>query len=539
MAQLLRQSARGLFHLRSMNTERTWMRWLERALFLIGVLLVVHPVVSSRFFFTVDGPAHAYNASLLLDLFDTPSEGRAWEVNPVPVPNWTGHVLLALLQLVLQAPEALKVVYLLCLVGLPFAFRAVVKDHSSGPPWASSLSLPLAMHLPFAMGYLNFAIGIVLFLLIVHRWERLVRTSFAQRQWWYLAILLLVLYFSHLVPFLFALIWLGLQWCYAALGPGAMNGPARGYWLRKAGLLVFCALPGSLFTAAYLLSGSSDGASLLAEWGAGPDRWYILFLPFQNADGPSEVLIWKMFLFAVGAIILGLSMDIGPLPRQHASGPPASLLVPVGAFMIATILFATLPDRFGKGGDVLIRMTLLMHLCAFIVIAHLPIPRTVGLSAALLGCGMVVLQDHVRSGLHKAGEERTRQCYEACSKIPVGSTIVTVAFPWTDAHLAEIAAADRHALHLSNYEFINPHFPLRWKPLVAEQMRMLPNDPLDRLGAYSNTRGALIRIADHIIVMGGTPVELGPGAMFDMERELERSHVPTFANNTCRIYSRR
>jgi|GEM_PF-3799511 len=84
--------------------------------------------------------------------------------------------------------------------------------------------------------------------------------------------------------------------------------------------------------------------------------------------------------------------------------------------------------------------------------------------------------------------------------------MVTVAFPWSDTHLAELAGADKHLWHLSNYEFMNPHFPLRWKPGTVDRMRTLPNDPLDRLSPYSNTRGALIRVADNIVVIGGTPV---------------------------------
>jgi len=70
-----------------MNEERDWIRWTERGLFLVGLLLLIQPVVSSKFFFTVDGPAHVYNASLLLDLFNSSAEERGWEVNRYPYPT--------------------------------------------------------------------------------------------------------------------------------------------------------------------------------------------------------------------------------------------------------------------------------------------------------------------------------------------------------------------------------------------------------------------------------------------------------------------
>jgi len=87
-----------------MSKQTTWACWLDRCLFFAGVLLMIHPFVWSKFLFTVDGPAHAYNAPQLPELFRIPEDDRPWEVDPVPVPNWTGRILFAILQLVMKAP---------------------------------------------------------------------------------------------------------------------------------------------------------------------------------------------------------------------------------------------------------------------------------------------------------------------------------------------------------------------------------------------------------------------------------------------------
>ncbi len=68
-------------------------RWLERVLFLVGLLVLVHPVTSNAYYFTVDGPSHAYTASLLATQWSDTE--RLWELSPYPVPNWTGHTHLA------------------------------------------------------------------------------------------------------------------------------------------------------------------------------------------------------------------------------------------------------------------------------------------------------------------------------------------------------------------------------------------------------------------------------------------------------------
>lgn len=51
---------------------------------------------------TLDGPSHTYNGWLLRQSANSeafPLFHRAYELNPLPVPNWNGHVVLAGLML--------------------------------------------------------------------------------------------------------------------------------------------------------------------------------------------------------------------------------------------------------------------------------------------------------------------------------------------------------------------------------------------------------------------------------------------------------
>lgn len=64
-------------------------RWLERVLFLVGFLVLIHPVASNTYYITIDGPSHCYTSTLLATQWS--NQDRLWEISPHPVPNWTGH----------------------------------------------------------------------------------------------------------------------------------------------------------------------------------------------------------------------------------------------------------------------------------------------------------------------------------------------------------------------------------------------------------------------------------------------------------------
>src|SRR5688500_216456 len=69
------------------------LAWVVLALALAPALLAVWLVPG---FVTQDGPAHLYNAHILVESLraDTPLE-RAYEVRWRPLPNWGGHLALA------------------------------------------------------------------------------------------------------------------------------------------------------------------------------------------------------------------------------------------------------------------------------------------------------------------------------------------------------------------------------------------------------------------------------------------------------------
>lgn len=124
---------------------------------------------------TQDGPAHLYNASLLL-LLSSPAAGdtavaRVYETRPEYTTSLPGHLVLATLLRAVgpaHAENLLISVYGLALIGV-LAF-ATASGRYARP--AQCLALPLALNLCLDMGFYNFCLALPCVLLVIAWWAR-------------------------------------------------------------------------------------------------------------------------------------------------------------------------------------------------------------------------------------------------------------------------------------------------------------------------------------------------------------------------------
>ncbi len=197
-----------------MNTPAGPDRW-ERGLFGALALLCLLPLWTVRFLPTTDGPAHVYNAGILLELLtgggDAPRFTEHFELNPRLVPNWIGHAILVVLLTAFKPGTAEKLLVsgyvLLFLWGLRYLVQAV----APGRGWLAFLGLPLVYHWPLQMGFYNFSYSLALFLIAVGFWWRR-REGLTLRGALGLHALLVLGYFSHVVSHLLTLAAIGVLW---------------------------------------------------------------------------------------------------------------------------------------------------------------------------------------------------------------------------------------------------------------------------------------------------------------------------------------
>jgi hypothetical protein len=193
--------------------EAPYQIWVRRAFWTLALLYVI-PFWVVNHIPTTDGPCHLYNAWVLRQL-DNPAEyprfAEHYAVDPRPHPNWLTHGALFLLTSVfppLLAEKILASGYVLLLLGGMWRLCSAVRPAYR---WTALLAFPFVFNQFFQLGFYNFSLSLGLMLLTVAVWWRH-RESFTLSAAVQVNLLFLVLWFAHVVSFLFALLAIGVLW---------------------------------------------------------------------------------------------------------------------------------------------------------------------------------------------------------------------------------------------------------------------------------------------------------------------------------------
>ncbi|MFN5628769.1 MAG: hypothetical protein ACK48W_05730, partial [Bacteroidota bacterium] len=97
----------------------------ENYIFYFVVIINLIPVLSSKFFPSMDGAAHLYNSNLINHLISNSNSPlhQYFVFNSEILPNWSGHFLLSLLIFISNAFIAEKILLISLLILLPVTFR--------------------------------------------------------------------------------------------------------------------------------------------------------------------------------------------------------------------------------------------------------------------------------------------------------------------------------------------------------------------------------------------------------------------------------
>ena len=310
---------------------------LERRAGLTALALVLLPaavaIITLPGFVTQDGPAHSYNAEVLLDALRPGLDSRPiYEVRWTPIPNWAGHLALMALRAVLPNRAASAGLMLLALVGFAgaLAWLRVQVAGWRGFPAAALLSGLVAMNLTWLFGFYSFLLGASGFALTLGVWWGR-RDRPGPGLSWRVGLLLVAGWFCH--PISLGLTAFGLV-VLALATPGG-----RGLLGKRLGWTFLANLPLVPLAIYYRL--------LMRRGGAIRPIWDHLKPPF----GPSS---WREQLGWVDPITIGRKSSV---PFIEAQSPLFGLLTPVlwmalGLALVAAAgVIGRAPGRSDSGGE--------------------------------------------------------------------------------------------------------------------------------------------------------------------------------------------
>lgn len=152
-------------------------------------------------FFTQDGPAHVYTATVLLDIWQNPSSPVAatYELNDWYVPTWAGSLLLAALVQMFGPMAGEKVLISIIMLSMAAGFFWWLRNSVRSAQWGWVLILPFLLNHLLLMGLYFFLLSTaVAMLFLAWAWSR--RADFGWRETAIAMVWLLFCFLIHPVP---------------------------------------------------------------------------------------------------------------------------------------------------------------------------------------------------------------------------------------------------------------------------------------------------------------------------------------------------
>lgn len=173
---------------------------------IILVALYLVPIWRFKFFPSSDGPSHIYNTQVLKGCANSRSPYHEYfRLNLRPYPNWTSSLFMLASQSVVSPLLAEKFLLTFYIVFFVFAVQYLLKAAGNRTKLFLLFSFLYLYNFLLLMGFYNFSLGVPLLLFAIgFFWKN--KESFNWKRGGFLSFLLVVLYFSHPVPFLVVII---------------------------------------------------------------------------------------------------------------------------------------------------------------------------------------------------------------------------------------------------------------------------------------------------------------------------------------------
>lgn len=454
----------------------------EPFLFWTLLLAGIIPLLSFRHFVTLDGPAHLYNAQLIREIwFGDPSRiSDLFHVNQFPVPNWSGHFIMALLNLVLPGYLSEKALLLIYFVLTPLFYRKFMLLLYPENRLITYFMLIFVHQHNLYFGFWNMSLGLTLLFIsafyFVKYCSRITLPHLVV-----LMLLLLALYFSHVLIllvtllFLAALLVLLTQTERTPQGIQIINLPEI---RQRFFTLFFSAVPVLVLGGIYFLK--IDSVEKGTRMASGELVRYLIsvrpLLTFCFCD--SWIRVTQILLIFFGILILGnLYLYVKGRYRTSESGlmqghVSKKSMIWLAFSVVFLVLFFLVPNSILMTE----RLIVLFYLFFIIWLGSLKYPKVLRWSTlvVVIVVHSFFIVSHFRS-LYQLSKD-VDQVVQASEKIKPNSMVLTFNYSdnWLHSHISGYLGAGKNQVAvLENYEAALKWFPVQWRTDVYQTNRLI------------------------------------------------------------------
>ncbi|HOZ87895.1 MAG TPA: hypothetical protein PL029_09060 [Bacteroidia bacterium] len=532
---------------------------LEPCLFALCILLTAWPVLVSKYYTTLDGPSHLYNASLIKELIFGQKDNISdlYCFNPVLVPNWTGHFIMAFFGLFFPAFLAQKLMMLIYFILTPLFFRKSLLFFEPKNRFGLYLIFPLLHNHLFYFGFFNMCLGITAMFASLSYFLNSDK-KITVKQYIFLTLLLGITFFSHIITFLLTIaLLIAFSTVFLDVRKNKNHDRIADFsGFKKRLIWIFiCAIPSLILSINYFVKIHATGPRPLISL-AERLQWILDFRPVMAFGcGPPLLdygrVLSALFGFLIAVFVFLVIKNKKLFPSNTVFFDyrnTVSSIIFLTFCIVLLILYFLLPN-FILISD---RLLVLFYVFFFCWLALIKFPKWIG---GLSLVAIITLQANIVSVYYNYAIE-TRddvpKLEKVATSIPEGNLVLVLNYSanWLYDHASGYIGANRRLALLENYEARLQWFPVNWNPERFNTDTLAfgaPNKDLicsffvnepDSLFFSVRQKNGLVIPVDYVVQIGENP-DKQTACFFKTKTRLETSYKIIRWNNFCKLYFRK
>ena len=510
---------------------------IEEWIFYLFVILNAAQYLIFQFNLTMDGPSHLYNANLIKYLVtgDQYHISDFFVINPVPVPNWTGHFIMMILGFLFSGPVTEKIFILLYAFFLPVTFRILVRTISPSHTLLSFLIFPFIRTILFQLGFFNFCIAFIFMFLAIAYWYRTESLVYGKKPRQLTGPVLVLFglitltFFSHILVFGFLLTYLVFHSLtrsfYYNTGIKAI---AKSFQVRSL-ILFIAALPAIILSLVFLMkvplvqTGYPSSKSVLLE--------SIVTLRPLVFFTSGEILYTRIIFYCLSAIFLsaiawriwkiaskkeknGISMVHKRTVWMRGDLFLASSLVILGLYFIY-------PNN-ETSGMMTDRLCMIFLMFFLVWLSIQPLPKWFSLLIILIVLTADGFLVNYQYPAVKILNHVAKEIYKASDHVKDGDVLLSFNHSdnWLLNHSAAYVGIEKPIVILDNYEPVTKWFPLVYNKNF-KNILIGDKEEIKHIWWRSNTGSPISKTIDDILFIGNFNLILEDTTLKELRNELD------------------
>ena len=467
----------------------------QKHIFFSIILLNISLVFLTKFYPSMDGPAHLYNSNLIANLIaGNETLNIFFEFNQVPVPNWISHFFLSIFNLFLPAWIAEKLLLTTYISGMSISFRTLIETLNNKNIVLSVLIFPFIFSFLFHLGFYNYSISFIFLFTTLNLWFRDYQ-SLSKTKYTILALLLLVCFFSNILTYAFLGITLGVSILMKESSSKLHT------FLNQAGKrlfkLFFASLPSLLLAIVFFVKipfPSSTQHYYLSELFKWINDVRCLIVYSYNGE---EIFSEQIFHIILAIIIVSI---VSKKKEKKTNFMSKSLLI---VTILALILFFIIPNGFGAGmmSDRFCLMFYILFVLFVITKYSLPSKSLKFFSIAIIVIHLILVGKHIPT-LRNMDKHATT-IHETAKHIEENKIVLPINLSdnWLEPHFSNYLGADKPLIILENYELSVHWFPLKWNKNRPSCL-LDGKESLSNKHWHPNTKTNEVKEIDYLFIYG-------------------------------------